>query len=486
MKNRKDNSASLVHPIDDSRLSANECHCDVSLQPDKREPLGLRVNQLRPALCDQYRSEDEDEHPCTAWPVLDASALHGIAGRFVELATRNSEADPAAVLITFLVRVGIEIGPGPVLYVGDTKHYARTFTVIVGATSKARKGTSARPIERLFAPDVHTDICEYTPARVSPGPLSSGEGLIYAVRDEQNKWKDTKNKGKGGWVTIDPGIKDKRLLIIEEEFASALKTIRREGNTLSAIIRSGWDSGTLEPITKINRISAKNAHIGIVGHITMEELNQLFGNVEALNGFGNRFLWICSRRQKQIPFPQPMPDDELEELRSEVIDLILNAQSISTVTMGADARDLWECIYPDLSTDFSGLVGAITNRAEAQVIRLSMIYALLDGKDTISEQHLQSALALWQYAKDSARFLFEDREVSPISQKILKSLSSGCELSRTDINNLFSHNASKRQIQSALKELISSEKISFKMIPTKGREKTVYFQKDKRDKRNLN
>ena len=60
---------------------------------------------------------------------LDQNALHGLAGKVVNLATRNSEADPAAVLATFLTRFGVEVGPRPVLMVGDTKHYPRIFVV---------------------------------------------------------------------------------------------------------------------------------------------------------------------------------------------------------------------------------------------------------------------------------------------------------------------------------------------------------------------
>jgi hypothetical protein len=120
---------------------------------------------------------------------LDERALSGIAGDFVELAVRNSEADPAAVLMTFICRFGIEVGPGPFLMVGDTKHHTRVFGVIVGNSSKARKGTSGKPVKRLFKfekfakGDDETTLA-YMPARFSPGPLSSGEGLIYAVRDK--------------------------------------------------------------------------------------------------------------------------------------------------------------------------------------------------------------------------------------------------------------------------------------------------------------
>ena len=45
-----------------------------------------------------------------------------------------------------------------------------------------------------------------------------------------------------------------------------------------------------------------------------------------------------------------------------------------------DAMELWEAMYPKLREDRPGLEGAITARGSAVVLRLSLIYALLDGK----------------------------------------------------------------------------------------------------------
>ncbi len=81
------------------------------------------------------------ESPPPVWPVLAPKALPGIVGEFVGLATERSEADPAAVLATFLVRFGVEVGGGPYLMVGDTADRCRLAAVIVGETAKARKGT---------------------------------------------------------------------------------------------------------------------------------------------------------------------------------------------------------------------------------------------------------------------------------------------------------------------------------------------------------
>lgn len=91
--------------------------------------------------------------PAPEWPTLSPAALPGLVGEFVEDACLNSEADPSAVAATFLVRFGIECGPGPCLMIGDTRHAARINAVIVGDSSKARKGTSAGPVKSVGAFD---------------------------------------------------------------------------------------------------------------------------------------------------------------------------------------------------------------------------------------------------------------------------------------------------------------------------------------------
>lgn len=58
-------------------------------------------------------------------------------------------------------------------------------------------------------------------------------------------------------------------------------------------------------------MTVRAAHISILTHITMQELAVCLGEVQAVNGFGNRFLWICACRAKLVPLPTRMPDAEL-------------------------------------------------------------------------------------------------------------------------------------------------------------------------------
>ena len=174
------------------------------------------------------------------WPVLDKTALHGLAGILTLAIDPYTEADPFAVLISLLTAFGNIVGTGAHFTVEHTKHLLRIFVVLVGMTAKGRKGTSWSTPQHIFAAIDEA----WARDRVTSG-LSSGEGLIFAVRDERWEKQPIKQKGRVldyQRVLVDEGVADKRLMIVEEEFSQALKMTSREGNILSTILRQAWDS----------------------------------------------------------------------------------------------------------------------------------------------------------------------------------------------------------------------------------------------------
>lgn len=384
---------------------------------------------------------------CTPWPVPKIEAIYNIPimGSIVQLATQNSEVDPMAILATFLCWFGATIGSIPHINVGETKHPPRLYIVLVGASSRARKGTSERPIRRLFK--MAEELACIPPLNVTNGPLSSGEGLIHAVRDPSN---DKNN--------IDPGVIDKRLLCIEQEFGNVFKTSRRDGNTLSCTIRTTWDGGTISPLTKQNKICATDPHICIIGHITQAELCRLIRDTDLWNGFANRFLWVCVQRKQLVPFPQPMDPICLNAIAQELANIIILARTRTNIGFTEDASRLWNESYANITEELPGQLGAITARAEAQVLRIAELYALLDEKETIDLTHLQAALAYWQYCSDSVKFLFGNSNIDPDVEKILQALASG-KKTTTELHGLFSGHKNGDSLRNILQQLQMNGKI---------------------------
>lgn len=388
-----------------------------------------------------------------AWPQLDPAAMNGLPGDIVREIEPTTEADPVALLVQAMVAFGSMIGRTAFTLAEDDRHNCNEFAVLVGTTAKGRKGMSWGRVKRL----IEAVDPDWLDNRVAGG-LSSGEGLIQAV---------------GG---TDPAA-DKRLLIHEGEFASVLRQIERQGNTLSAILRQAWDGGRLRTLTRNNPLDAKDAHVSLIGHGTEAELTRLLSNTEAANGFANRILWVCVRRSKLLPDGGHLDPAALKPLQWRLVSAVNFAKDVELVRRTPAARALWHKVYPALSEGRPGLAGSLTARAEAHVVRLATIYALMDEKCLIDVPHLQAALALWRYCEDSVRYIWGDSLGDPVADDILTALRSApAGMKRDELRNLFSRHKRSDEIGRALAVLADCKLARFVAVrDTGGRPAEVWF-----------
>jgi hypothetical protein len=150
---------------------------------------------------------------------------------------------------------------------------------------------------------------------------------------------------------------------------------------------------------------------------------------------------------------------------------VATGRAVGEMRRDDSARGLWAEVYPELSEGQPGLLGAITSRAEAQVLRLSCLYALLDNSAIVRIEHLQAALACWKYAEDSARYIFGDSSSGdPVVDAIARALRvSDSGLTRTDIRDLFGRNQSAARIDVALNVLLEQNKVTMQKQDSGGR-----------------
>ncbi len=395
--------------------------------------------------------------PRRGLPALAKPAFYGLAGLIVPTLAAHTEADPAAILLQFLAAFGNVVGPGPHCMVGETRHGLNLFVVLVGESSKARKGTSWNQIARLFSevdrPWLDTRV---TTARLTPGDL------IYALRDRQEA-NDRPN--------------DRRLLALSEEFASVLQSLRRSKGQLSPLLRCAWDSGHLRTLDRHHPLQATGTHISLIAHITQRDLEQHLPPTEAHNGFANRCLWTRVQRSKCLPEGSTLGSEELSGLALELRRALDWAGSENEILFRRDqaARELWSDCYPTLSQARPGLYGAATSRAEAQVLRLSAIYAALDCSSVVALPHLQAALAVWEYCSAGAPFLFGTATGDHTADRIKQALDEAPKgLSRTQISCLFRGRVDHDTIDAALEQLLSLGALNRQSEPTRGRPTTLW------------
>jgi hypothetical protein len=386
-------------------------------------------------------------------PILGEAALYGVAGLAVCGLAPHSEAHPAAILLQLLAAFGNAVGPAPHCMVDATRHALNLFVVLVGESSKARKGTSWNQIRRLFAEVDRPWVAErVTTARLTP------VALIYALRDQHPPT-------------------DRRLLALSEEFAAVLHSLRQAKGHLSPLLRCAWDSGDLRSLAGLHPIQATGTHISLIAHITQRELAENLHPTEAHNGFANRCLWTRVQRSRCLPEGGDLDAHELSAVAAELRRALDWAADAHTIRLVRDdqARTLWNERYPALSQVRPGLYGAATSRAEAQVLRLSAIYAVLDCSPIIRLPHLQAALAIWDYCSASASLFFGTSTGDHTADRILEAINaSDGRLSRKQISALFHGHLSSSRIEAALEQLISLGAIYQSSQPTAGRPSTLW------------
>lgn len=163
-----------------------------------------------------------------------------------------------------------------------------------------------------------------------------------------------------------------------------------------------------------------------------------------------------------------MPESGISAMQRRLWRLVAEAQKARQIHLTDAARREWDGVYPELSSETPGLIGAIVNRAEAQTMRLALVYALLDGKQVIDKQHITAALALWRYANASAACLFGDRITDPTEQKILAILKAG-PCTATALNRALSGHVTSDKLQRILGGMEAANRISINQEKTGGR-----------------
>jgi len=281
-------------------------------------------------------------------------------------------------------------------------------------------------------------------------------------------------RGKNGVQEVqDEGVADKRLMVVETEFANVLKVSNRDGNTLSGVIRQAYDgNGVLSNLSKNSAEQATEAHVSIIGHTTPEDLRRFLSTTDAANGFGNRFMFLATERARIIPSPRRIPEDALAELGQEVRRLLNRGRKVEEMTRTPGADELWSALYEELTSPPPGLLGDLLARGAAHVTRLSAIYALLGGSSgLIQEEHVVSALAFWEMASASVEIVFRGRTGNDAADRIREAMSPGDEFTFTEIREeVFNGRISSARLQAATELLVGLGEFEIlKMESTGGR-----------------
>jgi hypothetical protein len=420
-------------------------------QEDSNKPHYISEGEAVERLRAKY-AFDFDPPPA---PMGDA-AFYGPVGHAVRIMEKHCEACPEALLLQLLVMIGNALGRNPYIIAGG-QTFANEFTVLVGDSARGRKGTSLAITKGLL----EQATSDWAVARVFDG-IQSGESIISAVRDERfgpNPRKKSKRGEKPEEILVDAGITDKRLMIIEEEFASLLKNASRRGSTITEVLRKVWESPTA--LCNSNKNSPDRAsfpHISLIGHITRDELKEALQNVDLANGFANRILWCASRRAKLLPSPEYLDWNHHKAIINHFQKVFATFETPRRFDRARPAKKLWEDYYRELSSRVrpAGLDG-ILSRDFAHIAKLSLIYCAIDDSSLITEDHLRASIEVVEYCERSAYWIFRDTTGNRVANRILVALKFAKEaMSKTELHAELGRNISGVDLNEALNLLAKS------------------------------
>lgn len=408
-------------------------------------------------LVDAADDDSLDNHRNAPRP--DPTCLYGLVGDMARAGSDTTEANAYAIAANSIAFMGCAVGRGPYMPIGNTWHHARMFMLHIGRSGRGRKGDAVSLIGRIE--QALKALSQDATPQVHRGGLSSREGLVYLIHDGI----------KEGQAEVEP-ILDKRLLVIESEFANVLHQGKREGNTLSAALRDCWDGVSMKPATKGNRLWATDPHIAMVGAVTPSELLGLMASRELTNGFANRFLMFWAERTKMLAFPRATPQQDVDALAARVLEVLRFCRAERwadkdkmRVELSPDARKRYEVLYhSELNDNSAGeRITALIERRAPMLLRLAMLFALCDLTTTVEVHHINAALAWVRYSVDSIKFVFasaaeevEVAETNDTAQKIVAFLTAHQRVTRKQITvDCFGGHVNKTRIDAALEELLT-------------------------------
>ncbi len=393
-------------------------------------------------------------------PKPDPACLYGLIGDIARAGSADTEANPFAVAAAAIAYLGAAVGRGPYMAVGDDWHHANLFMQHVGRSARGRKGTAKKLVLRL-AKAVKA-LNEHLAPQIHRGGLSSREGLALLIHDG---FMEGKNEV--------PAIADKRLLVVESEFANILHQSGRNGNTLSPALRDTWDGVSIKPATKTSRVWASNPHVAMIADVTPSELLDLMHSRELSNGFANRFIFIWAEGDKVNPFPKPTPQPVVDALAQRIAEVLRFARAdrhvdrdVLRIELSHEAATLYAQLYRGELRDRSAgerIAGLLDRRAPA-FLRLAMLFALTDQSKMVEAAHVHAAMAWVRYWVDSVKFIFQSAmdeagaaEVTSTAQKIVVFLTDRGQTTRTELSkDCLGGHVSKDKLDRALDELITA------------------------------
>jgi hypothetical protein len=310
---------------------------------------------------------------------IPATAGEGLIGEYIELMKPTTEASEGYHLGVGLTVVGAMIGRRIFVNYGSPL-YANLFTLLVGTSGKSRKDTAIKRGTRMLT----SRVSEKTKQRQSNVQIvmdvTSAEGLISSLSEHTN------------------------ILLYLTEFSRLMANAKRKGTTtIAPVLMEAFDTPTkISNLSKLNPVTADYPYLSILSATQPRILEGLMSEEDVHSGFINRWLIVPGESESPLPWPTTVDNEIVLLLFEKIHTAIHDAYPESfAIDLDADALPFWKSWYVDewqrkQTEDES----AMRVRHPVMVIKLALIYTVLNGDLLITRDVLERAVAIvdWMWS----------------------------------------------------------------------------------------
>ena len=410
MKDKPYTDAEMIHSLGNAYKQTKLEAWWKPLNRQREQKPKQSVDVVEPEAEPEPETIDHDDPPINEinpFPKID----NKLCNEYIDIMTDVTEAPASYHFFTFMTVVGMSLNRNVYVKLGLDRVYPNLWTMIVGQTGRARKSSTIKKGRDLLfriAPDIQI-----------LSSMATWEGLLLAMSRKEEE----------------PDLKCEKTIVCMSEFDSLLKRSRNEA--IAHLIPNLCDlydcPDDAKNSTKGSPIVVKNPFLSIIAGIQPEILEKSFQAGDVNGGFAGRFIYVYDVSDKEIPFPIWNKQTEYNVLIQNLAYIKSKNCVEKEITMYSAFRTIWDAFYHEYRTPNGdpALLLQLNDRMQNHVLKMAMIFAVLDGESEIKEYHLTDAINIGYWLMNNNRKLFGmlgASDAEKLEQKIL-------DLIANDVNN---------------------------------------------------
>lgn len=206
-------------------------------------------------------------------------------------------------------------------------------------------------------------------------------------------------------------------LLFIEELATVLSRGGWEGSTLLSFLTETFDTPEKYEIPfRKNPVLVQEPTPTLIAGTTIEWLWKGLREIDVHGGFGNRIFYMTGPPKPPVPLPTKPNQEALAEVRGHL-------QRLATLPptelfFMPEAQALWRDFYLAWKgTSWPELTTAATKRIPTYIVKLSMVYAALEGTSLITADQVAAAIQVGHYGARCADLLMNRHRQQGVQSK---------------------------------------------------------------------